>query len=666
MSDAWAAAKYVGGKIAGNDKDAGLFSQFKADNTPIDKTAFDDPDAAKNKAQLQSYMDAAGSRAAPTATAATLGPVSTFGGATAAGTTIDTSKEAEGRAYQQKLLSQLSGMAAGTGPSLAVNQLQQGRDALLQQQAAAAGSMRPGNSALAMRNLGNQASMLGAQTNQQAANARIAEQLGALQQMGQASSAFRGQDQSTAQAQAALTQGTSLANAGFQQGAGLFNAGAQNDFTKTGAGFQQQTSLANQMMEMQQRGLSAQQAQFAMAAKLGISESEFAAKMAYEQSKANQQLGIAGIDSQAYANAQGNYYKMLSAVGQAVGASDERVKTDVHGGDASVRNFLDSYGARGMSSSPAEEKMNIHQGSDRIRAFLSALPGVNPHVPTLQTSAENPLMGLGQKSAAQTEKETQASAKESQTALDQKAASTDNAMMQGKLQDKAASADMAMRKSPGAGFDPSAYSGNYGLAANGAPLTMPTAPYAAPNTSPANVLGPMPQAQPMAPTPVPYGAADMATLNAISASNPQGTTTGVQMPTPLYSGMNIQQPGVTNIGPQYATAASDERTKTGVAPGFDAVERMMNDIKAHSYEYKDPQKPGRGEGEHYSPMAQEFSASPVGRSMLTHLPDGTLGVDYGKAGGVTFAALADLHARLKKLEGDDEPAAPAKPKRKVA
>lgn len=107
-------------------------------------------------------------------------------------------------------------------------------------------------------------------------------------------------------------------------------------------------------------------------------------------------------------------------------------------------------------------------------------------------------------------------------------------------------------------------------------------------------------------------------------------------------------------GPQMVNfaALSDEREKTGVRGGGSDVRQLLDGVGAHEYRYKDPGAPGAAPGVHVSPMAQELEhAGPAGRAMVEETPDGTKMVNYQRGLGTILAAQANLHERMKKLEG---------------
>lgn len=91
--------------------------------------------------------------------------------------------------------------------------------------------------------------------------------------------------------------------------------------------------------------------------------------------------------------------------------------------------------------------------------------------------------------------------------------------------------------------------------------------------------------------------------------------------------------------------ASDKELKEDVEE-FNPSE-FLNNLTSYKYNYKNPKF---GEGNQVGVMAQDLEkAAP---QMVEDTPEGKL-VDYSKAGGPLFASMADLHQRLKKLEGED-------------
>ncbi len=102
------------------------------------------------------------------------------------------------RTNQQYLIGRLEALANGQGPSLATAQLEQANDRNMAQQQSIAQSGR-GNPTLANIVAANNANNFGQQAAQQASVARVAEQLGALQQLGGVTQGARAQDEQGSQ-----------------------------------------------------------------------------------------------------------------------------------------------------------------------------------------------------------------------------------------------------------------------------------------------------------------------------------------------------------------------------------------------------------------------------------------------------------------------------------
>jgi len=95
---------------------------------------------------------------------------------------------------------------------------------------------------------------------------------------------------------------------------------------------------------------------------------------------------------------------------------------------------------------------------------------------------------------------------------------------------------------------------------------------------------------------------------------------------------------------------SDENMKKNISSANTNMKEFLGALKAHKYEYKDPNAPGAAPGTHYSVMAQELeNAGPVGKSMVKEV-NGTKMVDYGRGLGAMLAMQAALNERMEKLE----------------
>lgn len=98
---------------------------------------------------------------------------------------------------------------------------------------------------------------------------------------------------------------------------------------------------------------------------------------------------------------------------------------------------------------------------------------------------------------------------------------------------------------------------------------------------------------------------------------------------------------------------SDEKVKKEVTPAD--VAKFLDKIHPYTYRYKDPDSKGASPGQQVGVMAQDLEKSAVGRGLVSKDgPDGTRMVDYGKAGPLAFAALAQINERLNRVEGKGE------------
>lgn len=98
-----------------------------------------------------------------------------------------------------------------------------------------------------------------------------------------------------------------------------------------------------------------------------------------------------------------------------------------------------------------------------------------------------------------------------------------------------------------------------------------------------------------------------------------------------------------------AAMASDERLKKDIGDGDQDAYAFLDALKAHKFNYKNPDGPGAQHGEQLGVMAQDIEQGP-GRNMVQDTPDGKM-LDPAKGFGSVLAAQANLHERLKKIEG---------------
>ena len=107
---------------------------------------------------------------------------------------------------------------------------------------------------------------------------------------------------------------------------------------------------------------------------------------------------------------------------------------------------------------------------------------------------------------------------------------------------------------------------------------------------------------------------------------------------------------ITAYGVYAAAGASDIRAKTNISAADSEVESFLDALNAYQYEYRDPDAPGADAGMFTGIMAQDLEKSPMGASFVQDTPDGKQ-VDYGHGLAAILAAQANIHERLKELEG---------------
>lgn len=102
---------------------------------------------------------------------------------------------------------------------------------------------------------------------------------------------------------------------------------------------------------------------------------------------------------------------------------------------------------------------------------------------------------------------------------------------------------------------------------------------------------------------------------------------------------------VSGIG----AAMSDERSKTDIADGGDAIDEMLSKLVAKTYKYKDETKYGKGS--RAGIMVQDLEKSKYGKALTVDIPGtGMRGFDVAKAVSAALAASARLDSRLRSVE----------------
>jgi hypothetical protein len=251
---------------------------------------------------------------APGTSAATVRGPGSFQGATIGGVTgpkgalIDMSQQGQFRDQQQALAKQLAMQASGQGPSLAVNALKQGQEANLAATMAQLNSQRGGaNPAMARATMQTAAEIQG-KAAQEAADARLKEQLGAQGLLAQVSGEGRSGDITLATKQADLKQQVALEKykgdlqLAVEQGR-IDQQTAMSMFEQANQNARQDATLNAQFQALQaqyaQMGMSAQEAN--QRAFLEIEKMKQGAVMAANQ----QTLGQDAANKQMFGNILG-------------------------------------------------------------------------------------------------------------------------------------------------------------------------------------------------------------------------------------------------------------------------------------------------------------------------------------------------------------------------
>lgn len=95
-----------------------------------------------------------------------------------------------------------------------------------------------------------------------------------------------------------------------------------------------------------------------------------------------------------------------------------------------------------------------------------------------------------------------------------------------------------------------------------------------------------------------------------------------------------------------ASIFSDENKKENIKDFKEIdIKELLDKLKGHKYNYKDDPK----KEEQVGVMAQDMEKSKLGKKFVENTPEGKV-INYGKAMNATYATLANLHERLKKLE----------------
>lgn len=101
---------------------------------------------------------------------------------------------------------------------------------------------------------------------------------------------------------------------------------------------------------------------------------------------------------------------------------------------------------------------------------------------------------------------------------------------------------------------------------------------------------------------------------------------------------------VENVG---QNLFSDENLKTNIKDGSADTYKFLDSLSSNKYEYKNKD---HGSGTYVSPMAQDLEKTTAGKGAVTDTPEGKQ-VNYSRLLGTILSSQADIHKRLKHIEG---------------
>jgi len=134
----------------------------------------------------------------------------------------------------------------------------------------------------------------------------------------------------------------------------------------------------------------------------------------------------------------------------------------------------------------------------------------------------------------------------------------------------------------------------------------------------------------------------------VNASKSLGQASGMSADTADALGSNDMSNGIaTDANPLPAPTVSDKNSKTNVKSGKDETDKLLDNLKPYKYNYKEPDKDGKGT--FVSAMAQDLEkAGPIGKSAVLDTPRGKM-VDNGRLVATMLPAVAMHHQDIKKM-----------------
>jgi hypothetical protein len=102
-----------------------------------------------------------------------------------------------------------------------------------------------------------------------------------------------------------------------------------------------------------------------------------------------------------------------------------------------------------------------------------------------------------------------------------------------------------------------------------------------------------------------------------------------------------------------ANPGSDKRMKTNIVKleGPELDEFLKATRGAFEWDYKEPEKEGRGAGKYHGPMANDLAKSALGRTAISRDEEGMMRLDLRRLAAMALSGLGRLDERMAKVEG---------------
>lgn len=106
-----------------------------------------------------------------------------------------------------------------------------------------------------------------------------------------------------------------------------------------------------------------------------------------------------------------------------------------------------------------------------------------------------------------------------------------------------------------------------------------------------------------------------------------------------------------DVDPNMVNVGGQDIAKRDVDYGAldQSAARALAEAPAYSFDYRNPEKFGYEDKRYTGPMAQDLAKTPEGRTAVTRMPDGALGVDTGRLSMLNASAVGEQHRELDRL-----------------